>query len=340
MRINTHLLRAIACVLVLAASSLNAQASTSRLAEIRSRGKLNCGILPTVPGFAIKRDDGYVGFDIDICRAIAAAIFGDASKVDFTTVVHIEQFNQRNDIDLVARRLTWTPKREAATGMAFGPITFYDGQGFLVPRGGGIEQPAQLAGSRVCVINMERHPEILMSYFKELGRDVEMVLVDNDKQAEDALRRRRCTSYSADISWLAAARASFSEGVAQYEILPALISKEPLAPMMRAGDTELLQLVRWTLYALIESEELGITAGNIDAKKSSSARARALLSIHPGSTVALGPGDWLPAILKSVGNYGDLFDRNLGPSTPIKMYRGLNRLWSDGGLMYSPPLDR
>jgi general L-amino acid transport system substrate-binding protein len=325
--------------LLMTASSAVAQ-STNRLVEIRSRGKLNCGILPTVRGFAIKHGNAYAGFDIDTCRAIAAAIFGDANKVAFMTLTHVEQFNERNDIDVVARRLTWTPNREAANGMAFGPVTFYDGQGFMVPRSSGIEKAAELVGARICVINMERHPETLLNHFKDTGREVELILVDNDKQAEGALRRQRCAAYSADLSWLAAARTSFADGVTKYAILPELISKEPLAPMMRARDADLLQLVRWTIFALLEAEEHGITSRNIDAMRSSSARARRLLRIHPGSLVALGPGDWLPAIVRGVGNYGEMFDRNLGKDTPINMYRGLNLLWSDGGLMYAPPLDR
>jgi general L-amino acid transport system substrate-binding protein len=331
---------AIACVLLTTLASADAQPSTDRLAEIRARGTLNCGVLPTVPGFAIKREETYAGFDIDTCRAVAAAIFGDASKVSFVTLAHIEQFNQRQDIDLVARRLTWTPRRESASGIVFGPVTFYDGQGFLVPRSGQIRRSAQLVGSRVCVINMESHPQTLMNYFKDAGQDVELVLVEDDAQAEAALRSRRCVAYSADLSWLAAARASVPDGVMKYEFLPELISKEPLAPMLRAQDAELLQLVRWTIFSLIEAEELGITARNIDGVKSTSIRARRLLGIHPGSKVALGPGDWVPAIIRSVGNYGEMFDRNLGEGSPIKLERRLNRLWNDGGLMYAPPLSR
>lgn len=331
---------AIACLLLIAASCVEARPAANRLAEIRARGTLNCGILPTVQGFALKHEQAYAGFDIDTCRAIAAATFGDATKVNFVTLTHIAQFNQRQDIDLVVRRLTWTPKREAISGMLFGPVTFYDGQGFLAPRNSGIKRTSQLAGSRVCVIDMERHPEILLDYVKDRDLEVEMVLVENDAQAEEALRRKRCAAYSADISWLAAARAGFRDGVTEYELLPELISQEPLAPLVRAQDTELLQLVRWTVYSVIAAEELGIAAGNIDRIRSNSVRARRLLGIHPGVEVALGPGDWLPAILRGVGNYGEMYDRNLGAGSPIRLDRGLNRLWNDGGLLYAPPLDR
>lgn len=329
----------IACVLLLGLASIDAQASSSRLADIRARGALNCGIWPQVPGFAVKHDEAYVGFDVDICRAVAAAILGDATKVRFVTLAHIEQFKQRNDIDLAARRLTWTLTREAATGVSFGPITFYDGQGFLAPKNSGIKSIAQLAGDPICVINMERHPETLLNFLRDSDREIQLMLVESDKEAEEGLRRNRCAAYSADISWLAAARASFMDGLARYEILPELISKEPLAPMMRGEDTELVQLVRWTIFAMLEAEELGITSRNVDTLKSSSSRVRRFLSIHPGGDgVALGPGDWVRAIIAGVGNYGEVFDRNLGQGSSIKLDRGANRLWINGGLMYAPPL--
>lgn len=329
----------LAACLLIGISSAEA-ADTSRLADIRARGTLNCGIWPYVPGFAIERDGRYAGFDIDICRAVAAAIFGDATKVGFVTLAHVKQFAERKDIDLVVRRLTWTPRRERAGGVVFGPIIYYDGQGFLVPKDGGIRNVSQLTGGRICVINMERHPETLYNYSRDSGREIRSVLVESDKDAEEAMRRDRCVAYSADISWLAAARSGFLNGLTRYEILPDQISKEPLAPLMRAEDTELVQLVRWTIFAMIEAEELGLSSQNINSMKSNSSRVRSFMGIHPGSRVALGAGDWVRAIIAGVGNYGEVFDRNLGADSSIKLERGLNRLWSDGGLVYAPPLDR
>lgn len=320
--------------------STTAAAATSRIADIQARGALNCGISPLVPGFAIERDGAYVGFDIDICRAIAAAILGDASKVELTSLVRVEEFAESKNIDLVVRRLTWTLKRETTSGMAFGPIVYYDGQGFLVPKNSGIGNTVQLAGQRVCVINVERHPQTLHAYFRDRGLDTQTILVESDKEAEAALRSNRCRAYSADISWLAAARSRFSDGLTSYEFLPESISKEPLAPLMRAEDTELVRLVRWTIFAMIEAEELGLTARNIGSIKPSSSRQRSFLSIHPGGRVVLGAGDWVRAIIVGVGNYGEVFDRNLGADSSIKLDRGLNRLWNRGGLMYAPPLDR
>lgn len=281
-----------------------------RLDGIRARGVLTCGVWPRVRGFAVERDGRYSGFDIDICRAVAAVVLGDADKVRFVMVSDIAQFLTRADVDMAVRRLTWTPNREAATGTAFGPVTFYDGQGFLVPKG---TSAAQIPRAPVCVLNQEHHPETLASHFKGA---IKVVLVDADDAAERALRNSRCGAYSADVSWLAAARAGFQEGIARYEILPDLISKEPLAPLVRAGDTGLLRWVRWTLYAMIDAEERGIGCST----KTISTRERALLC--------------------SVGNYGEVFNRNFGAASELKLDRGLNRLWSDGGLMYAPPLDR
>ena len=320
----------VACVALLGMSSA-AAAATDRIGAIRARGSLHCGIWPYVPGFAIERDGRYAGFDVDICRAVAASILGDANKVRFVTLSNVTQLAESTDVDLAVRRLTWTLSREAASGMVFGPITYYDGQGFLVPRHSGIQSVAQLAGERICVLNMEHHPKTLYDYFRDTGREIQLVLVESDREAEEAMRRNRCRAYSADISWLAAARSVFSEGLTHYEILPDLISKEPLAPLMRAADTELVQVVRWTIFALIEAEELGLNSHNIDLIESSPSRVRAF---GPGA------GDWVRAIIAGVGNYGEVFDRNLGADSSIKLDRGLNRLWTQGGLMYAPPLDR
>jgi general L-amino acid transport system substrate-binding protein len=315
-------------------------AATTRLADIQARGTLNCGIWPYLPGFALEQQGHYVGLDVDICRAVAAAILGNATKVRFITLANVQQFAGRSDIDLAVRRLTWTLRRETASGMAFGPITFYDGQGFLVPRSSGIKRASQLMGERICVLNGERRPETVSNYFRDSGHDPEIILVDSDKEADEAMRGNRCRAYSADISWLGAARSRFTDGLAHYDILPDQISKEPLAPLMRAQDSELLQLVRWTIFSMIEAEELGLNSHNIDAGRSGSAEVRSFMRTHPDDRVALGAGDWVRAIITQVGNYGEMFDRNLGAGSDIKLDRGLNRLWDQGGLMYAPPLDR
>ncbi len=315
-------------------------AAANRLSDIESRGTLNCGIWPYVAGFATARDGHAVGFDVDICRAVAVAILGDPGKVRLVALADVEQFAKRNDVDLVVRRLTWTLSRETANGVAFGPVTFYDGQGFLVPGDSGISHAAELAGERICVLSGERRPGTLQSYFRDIGRAVRTVVIESDKEAEEAMVSHRCRAYSADVSWLAAARSGFTDGVRRYEILPDQISKEPLAPLLRAHDTELLQVVRWTIFSMIQAEELHIDSHNIDTLQSSASRVGAFLNVHPSSRVALGAGEWVRGIISGVGNYGEVYDRNLGSGSVIKLDRGLNRLWTQGGLMYSPPLDR
>jgi general L-amino acid transport system substrate-binding protein len=329
----------LAAALLIGIPSVGA-AGSNRLADIQARGTLNCGIWPYVPGFATERDGRYQGFDVDICRAVAAAIFGDPTKVRFVPLAHVRQFIERNDIDLAVRRLTWTLRREMANGMTFGPIIFYDGQGFLVAKQSGIRSVSQLIGERICVINTERHPETLYNYFRDGNHEIQIISVESDKEAEESLDSNRCRAYSADVSWLAAARSNFSDGLTRYDILSDQISKEPLAPLMRVKDTALVELVRWTVFAMIEAEELNLNSHNIDTVSSSSSRVRSFLSIYPGRRVASGAGGWARAIIVGVGNYGEVFDRNLGTGSPIKLDRGLNRLWSQGGLMYSPPLDR
>jgi general L-amino acid transport system substrate-binding protein len=314
-------------------------ATTHRVADIQARDTLNCGIWPYVQGFAIERGGEFVGFDVDICRAVAAAILGDATKVRFTTVASVGEFADGQDIDVAVRRLTWTLPREITGKVAFGPITFYDGQGFLVPKNNGIRSADQLFGQRVCVIDLERYAEHLHNYVQDSGHTVQIVLVENDREAEEALRANRCRAYSADFSWLAAARATFVDGTRRYAILADQISKEPLAPIVRADDTELLQVVRWTIFAMIEAEELGLNSRNIGNPPSSSSQLRSFLGIHPHVPVALGAGEWVRAIIAGVGNYGEVFDRNVGAGSSLKLDRGLNRLWNRGGLMYSPPLD-
>lgn len=328
----------ITCLLFLGIAPVEIYASSNRLAEIRGRGALNCGIWPYVPGFAMKHNGRYVGFDVDICRAVAVAILGEDAKVSFMELEHIGQFNERDDVDIVVRRLTWTLHREADTGTTFGPVTFYDGQGFLVTRESGINNISQLAGQPVCVLNIERHPQTLFEFLQEGGHESQLVLVESDEEAETALRSSRCLAYSADASWLAAARSEFPSGPAGYEILPERISKEPLAPLMRSEDSKFTRIVHWTIFVMIAAEELDISSHNLRAVESGASSAQSLLDAYPAiSEVALGPGEWAGAIIAAVGNYGEVYERNLGDRSAIRLERGLNRLWTNGGLMYAPP---
>jgi general L-amino acid transport system substrate-binding protein len=325
-----------ACCLTLSMCLLQPlQAAPSRLSDIRSRGALNCGIWPHVAGFSMVREGTYSGFEVDICRAVAAAIFADATKIKFTEMASVGQFKQLSSVDLVVRRLTATPDREAKTGTVFGPVVFYDGQGFLVRRSAGIDSLAQL--HRVCVRDVEGSPRKLLDYFRDSGVEMRLTLVSSDQEAQQALQDERCEAYSADQSWLAAARVGFTGGAESYALLPPIISKEPLAPLIRAEDTDLMQVLRWTFYAMVNAEELGVSSTNLASMAAKSARVRELLRSRPPADVLLAPGA-LSSILTEVGNYGEVFDRNLGAASAVKLDRGLNRLWIDGGLLYAPPL--
>ncbi len=333
----SRILTAILCLSGLAGRADAGQ----RLEVIRDRGVVTCGILPEVAGFAKEDANGeFRGMDVDVCRAVAAAVLGDPARVKYVTASEVTQFRNSNEIDLVARRITWSLTRALGNGMMFGPITFYDGQGFLVPRAAGITDPKQLAGKRVCVQSQEAHVMTLTSYFRANKLSVVPIAFDDNERAAQALKDQKCAAYSADVSLLGAARASLDEGPANFDILPEMISREPLAPLVRQGDDQFFEIVRWSIFAMIAAEEYGISSRNIDA-----AAARGDIEIHqflglvPGNGAALGLDEkWAYNIIKTVGNYGEVYDRNLGRDSPIKLDRGANKLWTEGGLMYAPRL--
>ena len=318
----------LACVLTTVGSWQAARAD-GRVDDIRERGALHCGIWPHVAGFAEQRANVYVGFEIDLCRAIAVAILADPDKVEFIHVAHLDEMRRRSDIDLAIRRLTRTAERELGSGMRFGNTVFHDGQGFLVDRRRGIRNASALTQGTICVMDRERHPRILFDYLQREARHrVGMLLVESDAQAEAELSAGRCVAYSADVSWLAAARASFADGVSRYEILPDLISAEPLAPLMRADDADLLRTVNIVIRSLIRAEEEGIT------------RALPQPQVTGDGMAADAQFDaQLPAIVAAVGNYGELYERHLGQSSPIMLSRGVNELCSRGGRLCVPSSD-
>jgi len=314
--------------------------AAGQLDRVRANGFVTCGILPVVAGFATLDAKGMHGMDVDICRAVAAAIFGDAGKVKYIEARNVGQMRKSLDIDLVARRITWSLTRATGNGLMFGPITFYDGQGFMVAREDGISDPRALAEKPVCVHAQEAHVVTLTSFFEANKLAVKPVPVEDNAEAVKALQSGTCVAYSADVSMLGAARILISDGVETYAILPEMISKEPLAPLVRQGDDQFYEIVRWSIFAMIAAEEYGITSKNIDAaRERDDFEIRQFLGLVPGNGAALGLGeDWAANIIKIVGNYGEMFDRNVGADSPIKLERGLNRLWTDGGLMYAPRL--
>ncbi len=331
----------LACLLGIAAIYLAvAPAMAGRLEDIKARGAVNCGVFPGVAGFSVVSKDGrYSGFDIDICRAVSAAIFGVPDKVKFIAAPSIDVFRHSPGPDLVIRRLTWTLTREAPLGLMFGPIIYFDGQGFLVPKSIGVTDVQKLTGKRVCVMSGEGWVGNLMRFSQANSLDIRSIVVTSRSDGEKAFIAGRCDAFSADKTMLGAIRADAAEPQ-DYDILPEQISKEPLAPLVREGDDRFFQVVRWTVFALIESEELSVTSKNIDEmRNSSNPDVRALLGVAPGNGKALGlREDWAAKVISSIGNYGEIFARNVGPDSNIQLDRGLNRLWTDGGLMYAPPL--
>ncbi len=314
----------------------------SRLAGIRTRGVLTCGILPAVAGFAASDGKGgFQGLDVDTCRAVAAAIFGTPDKIKFVIAENVSQLKDTDAIDIVARRITWSLTRATSNALMFGPITFYDGQGFLVPKKSGVITAKQLNGKAVCVQAVEAHATSVAEYFKASNLSLTTIPVPNNAIAERALKSGACAAYSADVTWLGAARAGMAGGADAYDILPEMISKEPLAPLVRQGDDQFFEIVRWSIFAMIVAEERGLSSQNIDSAAAGhpELETQQFLGIAAGNGKALGLDEkWAYNIIKTVGNYAEVFDRNVGRNSPIKLERGLNRLWTNGGLMYAPRL--
>jgi general L-amino acid transport system substrate-binding protein len=325
-------------------ASSPAQAQTpSRLERVRARGALGCGIDAGVAGFAERDASGrYHGLDIDICRAIAAATLGSADKVAYLHAATLDDVRRDDRIDVVVRRLTWQLGRELPRGALFGPIVFYDGQTFLVSNALGVTTVPQLSGREICVAGGTVFEAQLNEYFAGHRLELRKLALESphdDDAIAQALSSGRCRAYTGDQSELGAIRSRLA-APARFRILPGQISKEPLAPLVRADDPQWFAIVRWTVFALINAEELGVTSQNLDQMKSSRAvDVQRLLGVLPGNGRALGLAEsWAYDAIKAVGNYGEIFERNLGASSPIKLERGLNRLAKDGGLMYAPPL--
>jgi general L-amino acid transport system substrate-binding protein len=330
--------RRTACLAFLAIC-LSATAQAGRLEQIRARGYFGCGVYPGVAGFATVKDGRYSGFDTDICRAVAAAILGSPDKIKFTEVATVDSFRKNAAVDMAVRRLTWTLSRETPLGLMFGPIVYYDGQGFLVPKSSGIASARQLAGKHICVDPGEGWDGNLRRYSAANDLDLKSILILSRAAGEERLFDGQCDAYSADKTMLGAIRADAGKPD-DYAILPDQISKEPLAPLVRQGDDRFFAVVRWTILALIEAEELGITSKNIDENRESlNPDIKALLGVVSGNGKALGLREhWAADAIAAVGNYGELFERNVGASSGIGLERGLNNLWTNGGLMYAPPL--
>lgn len=315
---------------------------------VKARGELRCGVSEGIPGFSEVDGAGrWKGLDVDFCRAVAAAVLGDAGKVSFMPLRASTRFPalQARRIDLLVRNTTWTLAREASFDVRFPAILFYDGQSFMVPQASGITKVADLQGATVCLVKGTTHVQHLEEYANAHDLRFTPMVVETAREGADALFAGRCQAFSSDSAQLAAMRLYAPEGGAGYAILPERISKEPLAPVVAGGDSEWVRLVRWVLYVLILAEEQGVTQANVATK------LRDLLQLKTHYRITgreqefkfghlLGvPDNWVERAIAAVGNYAEVYERNLGRDSALKIERGLNRLWNQGGLLYAPPLD-
>ena len=309
---------------------------------VRSKGAVRCGVSEGLMGFSLKEPNGrWSGLDADFCRAVAAAALGNPEKVVFVPLITSARFLalRTGQIDLLAHNTSWTLGREVGLGVQFAGVLYYDGQGFMVRHKSGIGKIDQLNGATICVEAETTSEENLKDYFQARGWKYQPVLVKSPVEAMAAFSAERCRAYTSDRGQLASARVTAPAGGA-YLILPGEISKEPLGPAVLRGDEEWFTLVRWVLFALVAAEEHGITRDNVQAKRQQKTDPilEDFFAASERYSKALGAKpDWAAKTVESVGNYGEIFERNLGAQSALKLERGLNRLWTHGGLMYAPP---
>jgi general L-amino acid transport system substrate-binding protein len=319
----------------------SAQAST--LEEVQDRGYLQCGVSPGVAGFSNPDDDGnWSGFDVDFCRAVSAAIFNDADAVRYTPLSNTERFTavQSGEVDVLSRTTTRTLNRDTALGLNFGQVMFYDGQGFMVRKDSGINSALDLDGASVCTSSGSTTELNLADYFNENDMSYLPVRFDRADEVLAAYDGMRCDVYTSDLSGLAARRLVMNDP-SEHKILPETISKEPLAPAVRHGDDQWSDIINWVSHALIGAEEHGVTAENVERMKSEgSVSVRRMLGATNDTTGEwLGlTNDWAAQAIGAVGNYGEMFERHVGPNTPLGIERGLNALYTDGGMQYAMPI--
>ncbi|WP_420102964.1 amino acid ABC transporter substrate-binding protein [Bosea sp. (in: a-proteobacteria)] len=319
-----------------------AHAQTSpTLAKIRDRGELICGSSPGVAGFSIQDATGrWNGFDTDICRALAVAIFNDQDKIKFIPLSSKDRLIalQSGEIDVLPRTTTWTLSRNLSQGVTFTAVNYYDGQGFMVPKKLGVASASKLDGASICVAQGTTSELNLADYFRRTKMKYEVAAFGTSEEALKAYESGRCDAYTTDISALSAVRLKLQDAESHI-ILPEVISKEPLGPWVRTGDEGWFNLVRFTVLALVDAEELGVTKGNVrEMLKSDNPEIKRFLGLDGKFGEALGvTNDWTVRMIAAVGNYGESFERHLGKSSPLKLERGPNALWTQGGLQYSPP---
>jgi len=325
-----------------AALTCGVMANAGTLENTKKQGFLKCGITTGLPGFAeVGADKKWKGLDVDMCKAVAAAVLGDASKVKLVPLTAKERFTalQSGEIDLLARNTTWTATRDTSLGLNFAGVNYYDGQGFLVSKKLGVNSAKQLDGATVCITAGTTTELNLTEYFNANGMKYSPITYDTADQVAKGFEAGRCDLITSDASQLYALRTKMANPN-EYKVLPEIISKEPLGPVVRQGDDEWFNIVRWSLFAMKTAEELNVNQSNVDkmAKSAKNPEISRLLGSAGkiGANLHLDP-KWAYNIIKQVGNYGESFERNVGSKSPLKIKRGLNALWTQGGLQYSPP---
>ena len=338
---KAKILPAVAAAVAFVAGAASVEAGQT-LDAIKQKGFLQCGVHQGLPGFGAPSSTGeWAGFDIDYCRAVAAAVLGDAKKVRFTPLSAQQRFTalQSGEVDLLSRNTTATLGRDTALGLSATTVSFYDGHAFMVPKALNVGSARELNGATVCVQPGTTNEVNTADYFRAQGMTFQPVVIESFDEVVSAFFAGRCDVFASDRSQLASIRTR-ATNPGDYTILPEIATKEPFAPMVRKGDEAFFDVVRWTVFATFEAEERGITSANVDEKrKSDDPNVQRLL----GQSGDLGKGmgldnDWAYRIVKQVGNYGEIYERNLGTKSPLGLERGLNELWTNGGLIYSWPV--
>lgn len=313
------------------------------LDAVKGRGEVICGVNTSLYGFSTPDEKGrWTGLDVDVCRAVAAAVLGDANKARFVPLSAQQRFTalQSGEIDILPRNTTWTMTRDTANGLNFTAVNFYDGQGFLVPKALGVKSAKELSGATICVQTGTTTELNLADFFRANNLPFKPVTIEKYEEVTQAFLAGRCDALTSDKSQLASIRANDTPNPDDFVILPETISKEPLTPSVRQGDDQWFDIVQWVQFATMEAEERGITSQTVDeALKSDDPNVKRMLGVTPGMGAALGLDEkWAYNAIKQVGNYGESYERNVGMGSKLKLERGLNDLWSRGGLMFAPPI--
>jgi general L-amino acid transport system substrate-binding protein len=329
-------------ILAVAATVSAPAAYAQTLKTVKDRGVLSCGVTQGLPGFSAPDDKGnWTGLDVDICRAVAAAVLGDPTKIKFAPLSAKDRFTalQSGEIDVLSRNTTWTLNRDTQLGFNFAGVNYYDGQGFMVRKTLKVNSALELNSASVCVQTGTTTEQNLADYFKANNMKYEVIAFTTADETVKAYEAGRCDAFTTDVSQLYAMRLKLATPT-DHIVLPEVISKEPLGPVVRHGDDQWFDIVKWTLFAMLNAEELGVTQKNVDEMlKSDKPDVKRLLGTDGNLGEQLGlTKDWVVRIIKATGNYGESFERNVGANSPLQIARGLNKLWNQGGIQYAPPI--